>query len=135
MYRSETKIRVRYGETDQMGVVYYGNFALYYEVARVEGLRQLGLTYRELEESGVMMPVIENKSKYLAAAKYDDLLTVVTTIRERPGVKISFEYEIFNEAGKLINQGETILVFIDMKTRRPCRAPEQMIKLLSPYFE
>jgi len=135
MYRSETKIRVRYGETDQMGVVYYGNFALYYEVARVESLRQLGLTYRELEESGVMMPVIENKSKYLAAAKYDDLLTVVTTLREKPGVKIKFEYEIFNETGKLINQGETILVFLDMKTRRPCRAPEQMIKLLSPFFE
>jgi acyl-CoA thioester hydrolase len=134
MYRSETKIRVRYGETDQMGVVYYGNFALYYEVARVESLRQLGLTYRELEDSGVMMPVIENKSKYLAAAKYDDLLTVVTTLREKPGVKIKFEYEIFNETGKLINQGETILVFLDMKTRRPCRAPEQMIKLLSPFF-
>src|SRR3954464_3813730 len=102
MYISETQIRVRYGETDQMRYVYYGNYALYYEVARVESLRQLGLTYRELEETGVMLPVIENKSKYLAVAKYDDLLTIVTTLREKPGVKIKFEYEIFNESGKLI---------------------------------
>jgi acyl-CoA thioester hydrolase len=135
MYRSETQIRVRYGETDQMGAVYYGNYALYYEVARVESLRQLGLTYRELEESGVMLPVIENKSKYLAVAKYDDLLTIITVLREKPGVKIKFEYQIFNESGKLINEGETVLVFLDMKTKRPCRAPEKMTKLLAPFFE
>jgi acyl-CoA thioester hydrolase len=134
MYRSETKIRVRYGETDQMGYVYYGNYAMYYEVARVESLRQLGLTYRELEETGVMMPVLENKSKYLAAAKYDDLLRIVTTLRELPGVKIKFEYEIFNEAEKLIHLGETLLVFIDKKTGRPCRPPEAMTKLLVPFF-
>jgi acyl-CoA thioester hydrolase len=134
MYRSETKIRVRYGETDQMGYVYYGNYAMYYEVARVESLRQLGLTYRELEETGVMMPVLENKSKFLAAAKYDDLLKIVTTLHEMPGVKIRFEYEIFNEAEKLIHQGETLLVFIDKKTGRPCRPPETMTKLLAPFF-
>jgi acyl-CoA thioester hydrolase len=134
MYRSETKIRVRYGETDQMGAVYYGNYALYYEVARVESLRQLGLTYRALEESGVMLPVVENKSRYIAPARYDDLLTIVTTIMEMPGVKIKFEYEIFNEAQKLINQGETVLVFIDMKTNKPCRPPEIMTNLLKPFF-
>lgn len=134
MFKAETQIRVRYGETDQMGQVYYGNYALYYEVARVESLRQLGMTYKSLEESGVMMPVIENKSKYMASAKYDDLLTVITILREKPGVRIKFEYEIYNEAGKLIHEGETMLVFIDMKTRKPCRAPEQMVKLLSPYF-
>jgi acyl-CoA thioester hydrolase len=134
MYRSETKIRVRYGETDQMGAVYYGNYALYYEVARVESLRQLGLTYRALEESGVMLPVVENKSRYIAPARYDDLLTIVTTIMEMPGVKIKFEYEIFNEAEKLINQGETVLVFIDMKTNKPCRPPEVMTNLLKPFF-
>lgn len=135
MYRSETSIRVRYGETDQMGYVYYGNYAMYYEVGRVESLRQLGLTYRELEEMGVMMPVLENKSKYLAPAKYDDLLKVVTTIREKPGVKIHFEYEIFNQDGKLINQGETLLVFINMKTNKPCRPPEEMERVLAPYFK
>ncbi len=134
MYRSETKIRVRYGETDQMGYVYYGNYAMYYEVARVESLRQLGLTYRELEEMGVMMPVVENKSRYLAAAKYDDLLTIKTTLKEKPGVKIKFEYEIYNESGVLLHQGETLLVFINMETKKPCRPPEEMMKVLSPYF-
>lgn len=134
MYRSETKIRVRYGETDQMGYVYYGNYAMYYEVARVESLRQLGLTYRELEAMGVMLPVVENRSRYIAAAKYDDLLRIVTTLREKPGVKIRFEYEIFNEAEKLIHTGETLLVFIDMNTSKPCRPPEKMSKLLAPFF-
>jgi acyl-CoA thioester hydrolase len=134
MYTSETQVRVRYGETDQMGNVYYGNYALYYEVARVESMRQLGTTYKSLEENGVMLPVIENKSRYIASAKYDDLLTIKTTLREKPGVKIKFEYDIYNEEGRLIHQGETTLVFIDIKTRKPCRAPEEMIKLLSVFF-
>jgi acyl-CoA thioester hydrolase len=135
MYTSETTIRVRYGETDQMGYVYYGYYAMYYEVARVESLRQLGLTYRELEEMGVMMPVLENKSVYLAAAKYDDLLRIVTTLREKPGVKIRFEYEIYNESNKLINRGETLLVFVNKNTNRPCRPPEAMEKVLAPFFK
>jgi acyl-CoA thioester hydrolase len=135
MYISETKIRVRYGETDQMGYVYYGNYAMYYEVARVESLRQLGLTYKELEEMGVMMPVLENRSRYLAAAKYDDLLRIVTTLREKPGVKIKFEYEIFNEANTLIHQGETTLVFINKNTTRPCRPPQAMEDVLAPFFK
>ena len=86
MYVSETYIRVRYGETDQMGYVYYGNYAMYYEVARVESLRRLGLTYKELEAMGVMMPVLENHSKFLSAALYDDNLRIVTTIREKPEI-------------------------------------------------
>ncbi|HCW09354.1 MAG TPA: thioesterase, partial [Cytophagales bacterium] len=96
MYQSETRIRVRYGETDQMGFVYYGNYAMYYEVARVESLRQLGLTYKELEDGGVMMPVLENKSKFFAPAFYDDELRIVTTIHDLPSVRITFTYEIFN---------------------------------------
>jgi len=135
MYRAETKLRVRYGETDQMGYAYYGFYAMYYEVARVESLRHLGMTYRELENMGVIMPVLEHHSKYLAPARYDDLLRIVTTIREKPGVRIRFEYEIFNEADQLINQGETTLVFISKKSNRPCRPPEAMEKLLAPYFE
>jgi acyl-CoA thioester hydrolase len=134
MYRSETAIRVRYAETDQMGYVYYGIYASYYEVGRVESLRQLGLTYKEIEELGVIMPVLENRSRYLAPARYDELLTVVTTIRERPTVKIRFEYEIYNEEKKLINQGETLLAFVDRKTNRPCRPPMQMDKILEPFF-
>jgi acyl-CoA thioester hydrolase len=134
MYRAETQVRVRYGETDQMGYVYYGVYAMYYEVARVESLRQLGLTYLELEQSGVIMPVLENKSKFLAPALYDDLLTIVTTIREKPGVRIKFEYEIYNASDKLINQGETLLVFINKTTNKPCKPPEIMDKLLAPFF-
>jgi len=134
MYISETSIRVRYAETDQMGYVYYGHYAMYYEVARVESLRQLGLTYREIEEMGVMMPVLENKSRYLAPARYDDLLRIVTTLREKPGVKIKFEYEIFNGENTLINKGETILVFINKATNKPCRQPPAMEKVLQRFF-
>ncbi len=134
MYTSETHIRVRYGETDQMGYVYYGNYAMYYEVARVESLRQLGLTYKELEEMGVMMPVLENKSKFLSAALYDDHLKIITTIREKPTVRIRFEYEIFNGANALIHQGETLLAFVDKKSGKPCRPPEVFQNILKPYF-
>lgn len=134
MYTSETYIRVRYGETDQMGYVYYGNYAMYYEVGRVEALRKLGLTYKELEDMGVMMPVLENRSKFLSAALYDDNLKVVTTIREKPGVRIKFEYDIFNGEGVLIHQGETMLAFVDKKTGRPCRPPEVFMNVLKPYF-
>jgi acyl-CoA thioester hydrolase len=134
MYVSQTQVRVRYGETDQMGYVYYGNYAMYYEVGRVEAMRQLGLSYKALEDMGVMLPVLENKSKYLSAAVYDDLLRIVTTIREKPGVRIRFEYEIFNEAEKLIHQGETLLVFVDKKSGKPCRPPKVFDQILEPYF-
>lgn len=134
MYISETSVRVRYAETDQMGYVYYGHYAVYYEVARVESLRQLGLTYRELEEMGVMMPVLENRSKYIAPARYDDLLRIVTTLREKPGVRIKFEYDIYNHENTLIHQGETVLVFINKSTNKPCRQPEAMEKVLHRFF-
>jgi len=134
MYRSETTVRVRYGETDQMGYVYYGYYAMYYEVARVEAMRQLGMSYKALEDMGVMLPVLENHAKYLAPGRYDELLRIVTTIREKPSIRIRFEYEIFNEANKLINQGETLLVFVNKTTNRPCRPPQAMEDLLAPYF-
>lgn len=134
MYRSETTVRVRYAETDQMGYVYYGNYAMYYEVGRVESLRQLGLTYKALEGMGIMMPVLENHSRYKAPARYDELLTVKTTIKEMPGVRITFDYEIFNEENKLVNEGQTQLVFIDMKSNRPRKAPDAMLQVLSPFF-
>lgn len=135
MYRSETRIRVRYGETDQMGYVYYGYYAMYYEVARVESLRQLGMTYKSLEAMGIMMPVLENKSKFLAPATYDDDLRIVTTLRERPTVRIRFEYEIFNEEEKLIHTGETLLAFVDKRTSKPCRPPQVMQQILDPFFK
>ena len=135
MYQSETTVRVRYGETDQMGYVYYGIYAMYYEVARVESLRQLGLTYREIEAMGVIMPVLENKSRFIAPGRYDEALRIVTTLREKPGVRIKFEYEIFNSENTLIHQGETSLAFIDKATNKPRRPPDAMLKVLEPFFK
>jgi len=135
MYQSETTVRVRYGETDQMGYVYYGFYAMYYEVARVESLRKLGLTYKEIEAMGIIMPVLENHSRYIAPGRYDELLRIVTTIREKPTVRINFEYEIFNEQNQLIHQGETRLAFVDQKTNRPCRPPQAMAQALEPFFK
>lgn len=134
MYSSETKVRVRYSETDQMQYVYYGNYATYYEVGRVEVLRQLGLSYRNLEESGIMMPVLETHSYYHLPAKYDDLLTIKIAIPQLPLVKIKFEYEIFREDGKKIHSGDTTLAFIDMKTGKPRKAPDKMRELLAPFY-
>lgn len=135
MYQSETRIRVRYGETDQMGYAYYGYYAMYYEVARVESLRQLGLSYKELESMGIMMPVLENKSKFISPALYDENLRLVTTLREKPTVRIRFEYEIYNEQGKLIHVGETLLAFVDKRTGKPCRPPMVMQQILDPLFK
>ena len=134
MYQTETQIRVRYAETDQMQYVYYGNYAMYYEVARVESLRQLGLTYKELEAMGIIMPVLENHSFFIAPALYDELLKIVVTIPEKPTVRIRFQCEIFNEQQKLIHRGETLLAFVNQKTGRPCRPPEAFEKVLAPYF-
>ena len=135
MYCHEIQLRVRYADTDQMGYVYYGNYAAYYEVARVESFRHLGYAYRELEAAGVMMPVLELKINYLLPAKYDDLLTIKVTIPELPKAKIKYLYEVRNEEGTLLNQGETSLVFINMNSGKPVRMPEVMSKLLSPYFD
>ena len=135
MYKSETTVRVRYGETDQMGYVYYGIYAMYYEVARVESLRQLGLTYKEIEAMGIIMPVLENRSRFIAPGRYDEELRIVTTLREKPSVRIKFEYEIFNSENTLIHQGETSLAFVDRVTNRPCRPPDAMQKVLEPFFK
>ncbi len=134
MLSQNINIRVRYAETDKMGYVYYGNYATYYEVARVEWLRNLGFSYKSLEEQGVMMPVVENKSKFIRPAKYDDLLTVKIILKELPVKRITFEYEIYNEREKLINLGETILAFVNMKSGKPCDTPDSILRLLKPLF-
>ena len=131
MFVTETKIRVRYSETDQMGYVYYGNYASYYEVARVEMMRELGVSYKEMEERGCMMPIVELKIKFLRPAYYDDLLKVITKVTEMPNTRMSFNYEIYNEVtGKLINTGETILAFVNIAIRKPIKAPEWFLELL-----
>lgn len=135
MFIHEHQLRIRYADTDQMGYVYYGNYAAFYEVARTEMLRQTGMSYKELEEMGVMMPVLEMSSKYLQPAKYDELITIKTTIREKPSIRITFEYEIFNEAGLLLNTGTTQLVFVDMKRNKPCRPPEVFTEKIATYFK
>lgn len=134
MYISETKIRVRYGETDQMGYCYYGNYAQYFEVGRVEALRGLGMSYKSLEDSGIMLPVLEFKIKYLKPAYYDDLLTIKTIIKSLPAARIHFDYETYNEQGTLLNTGETTLVFISKASNRPCAAPAAMIQKLKEFI-
>ncbi len=134
MFSLSVEIRVRYAETDQMGYVYYGNYATYFEVARVEAMRSLGISYKELEARGVMMPVLEYKSKYIRPAKYDDLLKVTVNIKQKPTTRILFDYEVHNEEGTLLNVGETTLVFIDTSTGKPCKAPDYFNALMDNYF-
>jgi acyl-CoA thioester hydrolase len=135
MFEHATKIRVRYGETDQMGYMYYGNYAEFYEVGRVEMLRSLGLTYSGMEESGIMMPVLELKCKYIKPALYDEEITVNVIMDKMPGVKIHFRYELFNEKKELINMGETLLVFVRMANNRPCLPSVEFLNKLKPFFE
>ncbi len=134
MLTTETKIRVRYGETDQMGYVYYGNYPLYYEVARTDMIRKIGWTYSQMEKSGVMMPVASLNVKYLRPAYYDNNLTVKVTVKNLPTKKMEFEYEVFNEQGKLINTGNTTLVFVDMKTGKPTNPPKEFMEKIRGYF-
>ncbi|MFZ4863758.1 acyl-CoA thioesterase [Sphingobacterium sp. Mn56C] len=134
MFVHEHNTRIRYAETDQMGYVYYGNYAAFYEIGRTEMLRHTGITYKELEEMGVMLPVMELYSRYIKPATYDTLITIRTTIREKPGIRIKFEYEIFDEAGALLNTGNTQLVFVDRKKNKPCKPPQIFMDKMNPYF-
>jgi acyl-CoA thioester hydrolase len=134
MYITETQVRVRYGESDRMGYAYYGNYPLYYEVGRTEMLRNLGLTYKELEDDGIILPVINLQSNYLLPAFYDDLLTVKTCLKELPSVRIKFDYEVYNQRGEKLNYGETTLVFTDAKTRKPRRPPEYFMEKVKIFF-
>ena len=129
-----TDIRVRYFDTDQMGIVYYGNYARFYEIGRVETLRHLGLDYKSLEDGGIMMPVYDLSSRYMRPAKYDDLLTVRVTIPQLPRTRIQFDYEVYNQHGQLLNTGTTTLVFVKTATGWPCSAPEELVRIAKPFF-
>ncbi len=136
MFTSTTQIRVRYGETDQMGYLYYGNYALYYEVGRAEAIRGLGFTYRQLEEMGIMMPVAELHTHYYRPALYDDLVTVKTILKElSEGPKIQFHSELYNEEGLLLNKGVTTLVFYDPKEKKKTNMPQELYTRLLPFFQ
>lgn len=135
MYTHQFQKRVRYGETDQMGYLYYGRYADYYEIGRVEMLRSLGLTYREMEEEqGVMLPVKSLQMRFVRPAKYDELMTIKTTLREMPEKDIVFHVEVLNEKNKIVNGGSVRLVFVDMKTNKTMTAPGFLVEKLKPYF-
>lgn len=128
-----TKVRVRYGETDQMGYCYYGNYAAYFEVGRVEAMRFLGMSYRELEDSGVMLPVSHFEVDYFKPALYDDELTVVTSITEVKGPRLFFEYALYNNKEELLSKAKTTLVFVSKETMRPIPPPAEFIQLIEKY--
>jgi acyl-CoA thioester hydrolase len=134
MYQHDYQYRVRYADTDQMGYVYYGNYARLYEIGRVEALRTLGFSYKAMEDSGVMMPVYENTSKYIAPALYDELLTIRTTIKTIPAARVVFYYEILNSKAVLVHKGETTLVFVKMENNRLTTAPKELLEKLKPFF-
>jgi acyl-CoA thioester hydrolase len=135
MFTSKTTLRVRYSETDKMGVVYHGNYAQYLEIGRTDALRQIGLTYKSFEENGIMMPVLSLNCKYLKSAYYDDELTIITMLKEMPKVRIHFYFEIYNQQNELLTKAEVELVNVDMKTNKLTMAPMVLIEALKPFFE
>ena len=134
MYSHKTNIRVRYGETDKMGFVYYGIYAQYYEVGRVELLRSLGISYKSLEDSGYELPVVSFKINYKRPAFYDDEIMIKTSISETPSSKITFDYECFNIDGSLLNNGQVVLVFVNRDTKKPCKVPQVVLEQLSDFL-
>lgn len=126
---SRTKYRVTYADTDQMGVVYYGNYGRLLEIGRTEMIREMGMAYMELESNGIVMPVYSVESKYRNVLKYDELITIETTLKELPTARIEFFYRIFNEQGVLAHEAKVVLVFLNTKTNRPVRAPERLLDL------
>ena len=136
MFEYESKVRVRYVETDQMGVVHHSNYAQYYELARTECFEACsGMTYQTMENEGVMLPILEMQSKFLKPAHYNNLLTIKSIVKELPTVRLTVDYEIYNEANELINIGKTILVFVNKQTRRPCQPPENFMHQVRKYFK
>lgn len=131
MIIDEIQIRVRYGETDQMGVVYHGNYALYLEMGRVEWLRKLNISYKEMEEEGINLPVVSLNINYKKPASYDEVINIKTQLKKIPTSKVEFDYEITNEAGEILTTASTTLVFIDAKTKRPVRAPQYFLDALA----
>lgn len=135
MLTHEFTKRVRYGETDQMGYLYYGHYAQYYEIGRAEMIRSLGLSYREMEtEHGVLMPVMSLQCRYVRPARYDELITIRTTLRQLPAKTITFHMELLNEKGKLVNGGSVKLCFVDEASGKSIPAPVYLIDKLRPYF-
>lgn len=134
MYKAISKVRVRYAETDKMGYVYYGVYPQYFEVGRVEALRELGMSYLQMENEGTMLPVRNLEINYHLPAFYDDLLTVETSIESMPNTRIVFNHKVVNEAGQTITTGKVTLVFVNAETMRPKKAPDDFLRVISPFF-
>ena len=135
MISYDAKIRVNYKDTDKMGIVHHSNYIVYYEMARVEALREWGMPYSDMEQRGIISPILEVGSKYILPAYFDEVLTVRVIVEEMPMVRLKVRYELYNEDGKLINTGHTWLGFLDGETRRPCRAPEYFVKKMQALFD
>lgn len=135
MFSTSVKIRIRYSETDQMGYCYYGNYAHFFEIGRVETLREIGMDYRSIEARGIMLPVTDLNVKYLRPALYDDVIEIKTYLKSIPTAKIEFGYEIFNEKNELLTTGSTTLVFISAETKKPIQAPKDLIEKISVLFK
>jgi acyl-CoA thioester hydrolase len=133
MYSTETAIRVRYAETDRMGFCYYGNYAQYFEVARVESLRSLGFSYKKLEDQGILLPVVSFNIEYKKPAFYDDELIIKCNVRELPSVKITFDYETYR-GDTLLNEASTTLVFVKSEDNKPTRIPQELFTKFSPFY-
>jgi acyl-CoA thioester hydrolase len=130
MFSHQVSYRVCYADTDQMGYVYYGNYARFYEIARVETLRRIGVSYKVLEDAGIGLPVYENYSKFHAPALYDDLLRIECTLLKMPSARIEFEYKIYNQSDALLHEGKTTLVFMDLVSKKVVKAPEWLISAI-----
>lgn len=130
MKKSSTKTRVRYSETDQMGVVYHGNYAQFFEMGRTEWLRSLGVTYKDMELNGIILPVVSINLTFIKSALYDDILTIHTFLKKEPMVKIEFNYEIKNQLDELICTGSSVLAFMNSKNMKPTRCPDYLLKEL-----
>ena len=129
--QDEIEIRVRYAETDQMGVVHHGNYALYLEMARIEWLRKLNISYRKMEENGIGLPVVSMSVNFKKPVHYDDVITVKTQLKKAPSALVEFEYEIHNELQEIVSTASVVLAFIDMKTKRPTRPPKYFLEALN----
>lgn len=130
MIEHQIQVRVRYSETDQMGVVYHASYIPYFEIGRVEWLRNLGISYKHMEQQGIALPIVSMKIDYHKPAKYDDLLTVITRFNSQNGVKIAFDCEIRNQQGTVLTSGHFLLVFVDITKGKPCLPSNELLEVL-----
>lgn len=134
MIENNTSFKIRYAETDQMGYAHHGNYAQYFEIGRLELLHELGISYKKMEEEGLILPVYSINTRFIQPAKFDDTVRLRTILKEIPTARITFEYEIYNSENKKISTGETVLVFVDTKKNRPIKIPENLLKKITDKF-